>query len=273
MTHIMGDGTEFDDDGDLVEAEEEDSRPIMYALRGDARKHPIGGPPDKIWDFVEEVFDPNPLRSHVITLHLYVEYWLNKLLEVHGIDDDLTFAKKTQSLHEAGALEELTYGNIVTINRLRNLYAHELDLAKVKVKVQELLGQLKVDKNFDSTDKDVFRTVCFQTMFTLDSTVSNAGQPPGLEPYPHEAVRQQLLQEGELFWQQCEVLEADKRGFVETFKLRCPLCGKGTIRRERDTTPGFRDSMMWPCETCGLDGDGSTLHLKTARAEFGGRKP
>lgn len=57
---------------------EEESRPVMFAMLADSRNSKYATPKDGIYDrLLDEIFDPNPLRSHVITLHLYVEYWLS----------------------------------------------------------------------------------------------------------------------------------------------------------------------------------------------------
>ncbi|WP_414624918.1 hypothetical protein [Calothrix sp. CCY 0018] len=50
--------------------------------------------------------------------------------------------------------------------------------------------------------------------------------------------------------------------------LRCPLCVQGSIKREKDSTPGFKESSMWSCGVCGLSGDGVYVELNTAKPQF-----
>ncbi len=267
----MGDGTEFDDE-DVDDAEglleNADARPLMYATLADARGQAATGPPDAIWDLVDEIFNPDLVRSHVITMHLYVEYWLDKLLNALQLEKHWRFSRKVKQLDQAGALDPVTHHNIVLLNDIRNCYAHTRDLKKAAAAVGPMLALLKRDPSFEATDRDPLRVICFQTMFALDATLSSGGKPPRLEPYPHEKVRAKLLEDGELHWQQCELLDARERGYIVDYTLRCPLCIEGKIEREKDNTPGFKESTIWGCKRCGLGGDSTTLLLKTAKPEY-----
>ncbi len=250
---------------------EEESKPVMFAMMADSRKSKFSIPKDGIYDrLLEEIFDPNPLRSHVITLHLYVEYWLDKILNGIGVANigKLTFSKKINCLNDSGAIEDDLYKNIIAINRLRNIYAHELDLEKANKKVMGLLMEMKVDPYFISTDHDNFRSVCLQSMMLLEATFVNGCKSPRLSDFPHGKVKEKLLKDGQLHWQKCEIMSKTQHGYIYKYELSCPLCLKGVIKREKDNTPGCRESDIWPCNICGLSGNGSTLELGTANAEY-----
>lgn len=250
---------------------EEESKPVMFAMLADSRGSKFAIPEDGIYDrLLEDIFEPNPLRSHVITLHLYVEYWLDRILSGIGAANfaGLTFSKKINFLNGKNVIEEDLYRNIVAINRLRNVYAHELDLEKANKKVIGLLKEMKVDPYFVTTDDDHFRSVCLQSMMLLEATFANGCKSPRLSDFPHEGVKKKLLETGQLHWQECEIMNKTENGYISKYKLRCPLCLKGVIEREKDNTPGFRESDMWPCNVCGLTGNGSYLELETANAEY-----
>lgn len=250
---------------------EEETKPVMFAMMADSRSSKFSIPKDGIYDhLMEEIFDPNPLRNHVITLHLYVEYWLDKIL--NGIDvaniDRLTFNKKVNCLNDKGIIEEDLYNNIVAINRLRNVYAHELNLEKANKKVMSLLQKMKTDPYFVTTDDDHFRSVCLQSMMLLEATFANGCKSPRLSDFPHKKVKEKLLKDGQLFWQECEIIDKKEYGYISKYQLRCPLCLKGVIEREKDNTPGFKESDMCSCNVCGLSGNGSMLKLETASGEY-----
>lgn len=249
-------------------------RPVMFAMLADPRQSKFALPKDGIHErLIDEIFDPNPLRSHVITLHLYVEYWLDRILTTLKNPDvnQMTFHKKASYLKDKGVLDADLFANILAINRLRNVYAHELDLEKANKKVADILLGLKIDPYFISTDSDRFRSVCVQTMMLLESTLANGCKPPRLQAFPHEEARNKLLGTGQLFWQECEIIGKEERGYITTYQLLCPLCLEGSIEREKDNTPGFKESTMWLCKVCGLSGDGSTLKLETANQEYRNR--
>lgn len=82
-----------------------------------------------------------------------------------------------------------------------------------------------------------------------------------IERAPALTPGERLRVEGKLHWQECEVLSTREEGDYEYYDLRCPSCGKGTIKRTRDGTPGFKDASMTACDNCGLTGDGYELRL------------
>lgn len=250
---------------------EEKPKPVIFAMLSDPRDSKFAPPKDGIYDrLLDEIFDPNPLRSHVITLHLYVEYWLDKILKCIGISniEKLTFNKKINCLNNNGAIKENLFNNVVSINKLRNVYAHELDLEKANSKVLGLLKEMKVDPYFISTDKDRFRSICLQSMMLLEAAFENEGKSPRLSEFPHEKVKEKLLKDGSVHWQECEIMSKTECGYISKYKLRCPLCQKGVIEREKDNTPGFKESDILPCNVCDLSGSGTRLKLETANSKY-----
>lgn len=215
----------------------------------------------------EEIFEPDFERSKVITLHLYVEHWLDKIYDKISVSSPDTFLKKVDVLNAKGTFDKSLYENLLVINKLRNIYAHELDLGKAHSQVSALIAKMTLDPYFVCNDRDHFRLVCIQTMFLLENTLNNNGRPPEMI-FPADAIREKLKIEGKLHWQDCELIsKSQKSRYVHQLVLKCPFCSKGTITREKDDTPGFRESDMTTCENCGLTGDGSYLILKTVKTD------
>jgi ribosomal protein L37AE/L43A len=105
-------------------------------------------------------------------------------------------------------------------------------------------------------------------MMLLEATFANGGKSPRLSDFPHNKVRDKLLKEGQLHWQECEILDKEERGYISKYKLRCPLCHDGIIEREKDSTPGFKESDIWPCNICNLSGSGTYLDLESANSKY-----
>jgi hypothetical protein len=245
---------------------EKDNRPIIsFWLQNPSRNWKDFAPGAIHERLFDEVFDnPDPSRSHVITLHLYVEYWLDRLLRKKGLSQSCTFHKKIETLRNQGVLEDALAVNLDAINKLRNIYAHELDLLAANMRAQDLINQLVIDPCFHSTDPDRLRLICIQVMFLLEATYHNDCKPPKIQ-FPHDEVKTHLVADGKLHWQQCEILTREDYDHIQQFVLRCPYCQIGTIMREKDGTPGFKDSFMTACQNCGLTGNGSELDLNTIR--------
>lgn len=258
----MGDGN------DLVAGHtyEEEPKPVVIAwLENPAAQNDHGKGQEVYEQLSQQIFDPDPERSKVITLHLYVEYWLNKLLDLRSLPKSDRFWKNTKTLNEAGIVTGALHENILIINRLRNIYAHSLELEAAHAKVGGLLEKIVLDPHFMCSDKDHFRLVCLQTMFSLEAIYNNGGLPPKYS-FPTEETRARLKKDGKLHWQDCELLKKEqKSAYVWQLTIRCPNCTKGTIIREKDDTPGYRDSWMGNCDICGLTGDGSYFILETAQ--------
>lgn len=245
-----------------------EDRPIYFAWS----KHPSKGKyvPDSIYERLsEEILNPNITRSQVITLHLYIEYWLDKCLEkLHIEKSKLMFYRKLSKLNERDVFESSLYKNLLVVNQLRNIYAHELDLSKAEEKVKTKISELEADLSFTTSDTDRFRSVCVQTMFLLEATYHNGCKPPERSSFPTSATRENLIEKGYLHWNDCELISRFGGGYVVESTLRCPLCNQGSIKRERDSTPGFKESSWQPCEVCGLSGDRVHVDLSTANPEF-----
>ncbi len=245
--------------------------PEYFGMLGNLRKISKIKDEDKFYkELTNQINDPNPLRSKVLTLHLLVEYWLNKILEELGYSksriDDLTFHKKNEELHDNKILDDLIYENVKIINRIRNVYAHEIDLDKLEPKINDLLNGIKFSLDFETSSDDRFLAIAVQTMFQLEEKYYDIKYADKIKVLTDEEVKQKLVKEGRLFWQYCDLLDK-KQGFLnETeYVLKCPYCFKGKISRFHDDTPGFKESYFIPCNNCKLSGDGSTLLLETIK--------
>ncbi|ACY13329.1 hypothetical protein [Haliangium ochraceum] len=251
--------------------DEHEPRPVFFARRANFSQLAEHHAPDAIYQRLwHEIEEPDILRSAIITLHLYIEYWLTKIMTCHGITEQnaRTFYLKAKRLYEAGALSQENYDNILKINKIRNIYAHELELEQAEPQVRSLLSNTWLDPYFWTNDPDKFRAVSIQTMFLLESTWNNGGTPPSMD-YPAAEMRGKLIQEGKIHWGECLSLSAEDISQYETrWTLSCPLCGEGEITRYKDNTPGFRESDMGRCSNCGLTGNGTELLLETANPKF-----
>ena len=86
-----------------------------FGMLGNLRKISKVNDGDKFYkELTNQINDPNPLRSKVLTLHLLVEYWLNKILEELEYSksriDDLTFHKKNEELYSNKIKDDLISG-------------------------------------------------------------------------------------------------------------------------------------------------------------------
>ena len=244
--------------------DDDQERSVIIGWRNDPSRVAREFAPDRIYErLFEEVFgEPNVVRSYVVTLHLYVEYWLDRLLTKLGQSTRTTFFKKIKKLEELQALEAELATNLFRVNSLRNIYAHQLDLGKASAAVTKLLEELKEDPYFSSNDPDPLRAVCIQVMFLLEATFHNNCKPPKLPEFPHAALKRRLQRKGRVHWGECETLSKKINGYLEEYVLRCPRCNKGTILRERDATPGFKEAFMSACSHCHLSGDGYYVVLR-----------
>ena len=126
----------------------------FYGMLGNLRKKTKVKEQDMLFKkLADQINDPNPLRSKVLTLHLLIEYWLDKILEELGISnlDRLTFYNKNEEIHNRHITEDLIYNNIKIINKIRNIYAHEIDIAKLEPEIDKLLQEINFSKNFEAT--------------------------------------------------------------------------------------------------------------------------
>lgn len=237
-----------------------EEKPVMFSWLNDPKKLFDKFAPDRIYEkLMDEIYDPNILRSHVITLHLYTEYWIDKMIQYLSLPNEM-YWRKINALSGAGVFEKHLFENLKIINQLRNIYAHELDLETVTEKVNTLISQLQRDPYFLTTEDEPFTSICVQTMFMLEATYNNGCKPPTLPEFPHKENKEKLLHEGKIFWQDCQILKQEKLGEYETnWHLKCPSCESGTIIRYKDNTPGFKEADFTACNNCGLSGDGSWI--------------
>lgn len=236
---------------------ESDEKPVVIAWLSNPASILDKYAPSKVYQqLFEQVFAPDEIRSHVITLHLYVEYWLDKILDKLKVKDQGTFYKNMVYLNDKGFFQQTTFENIETINRIRNLYAHELDLESVTPKVLELIKKLKLNPLFHTTDKDLLRPACVQTMFELEATYNLGGKIPDIK-FPDADIAKKLKEDSKILWHECQILRKEKSGYIEKFVIKCPRCNEGEVIREKDNTPGHKESSMNSCAKCGLTGDGS----------------
>jgi len=75
----------------------------------------------------------NPMAL-TLTIHLYTEYWIDKLLEKFSPignniinDRNYTFAIKLSIVYSMNLIPKQLYENIKKLNKLRNAFAHDLD--------------------------------------------------------------------------------------------------------------------------------------------------
>lgn len=244
-------------------------KPEYFGMLGNLRKISKIKDEDKFYkELSNQINDPNPLRSKILTLHLLIEYWLNKILEEKNYLnlDEMTFYQKNEELHNTNIIDDLIYKNTLIINKIRNIYAHEIDLDKLEPKINELLDRIKFSLDFETSSDDRFLAIAVQTMFQLEEKYYDIKYTDEIKVLTDEEVKQKLVKKGKLFWQYCDLLDK-KQGFLnETeYVLKCPYCFKGKISRFHDDTPGFKESYFIPCNNCKLSGDGSTLLLETIK--------
>lgn len=66
----------------------------------------------------------------ILTMHLFCEYWLNRLLEQASPQCDLSgyvFSKKLEIVFGVGKLPQHLFANLQKLNTLRNKMAHKID--------------------------------------------------------------------------------------------------------------------------------------------------
>jgi predicted RNA-binding Zn-ribbon protein involved in translation (DUF1610 family) len=258
---------DFDDDTEFIEEVE------FIGKTEDPRKDKIVISPDKEVekDFNRLFYEMDNLsgrRDKIITLHLYLDKSMSRIISLLNPSfKKWKFFKKVEYLENNGLIELDQIYNLKEINKLRNKYAHLLEIEKIEFEYQLMVEKLKLSgKVFANPHHDKFQLVIYQLLFELNSIYDNErvkrGEGTIQKGMNDEEIKNKLVQEGTLFWQFCKIINYEKEGYTERYELLCPFCGKGKIIRERDGTPGFKDSFFVKCDNCGLDGDGSTLELK-----------
>ncbi len=85
---------------------------------------------DKYFEKLSLIEEPT---TKVLTIHLYTEFWINKLIDLSSpkpqeiLNRNLNFSIKLILIYNMGLIPEQLYLNIKKLNKLRNKYAHNLD--------------------------------------------------------------------------------------------------------------------------------------------------
>jgi predicted RNA-binding Zn-ribbon protein involved in translation (DUF1610 family) len=250
--------------------------PVFYGKLTNFRKNKSGQLDSYINErLLSELSDIQEQRNKIITLHLFIEYWLNRILEKIFDDTKITkyhrnFMNKLHELNNLKVLDEILFSNISTINKIRNKYAHELEIEKIQDQIDEMIRSLKIRPDYETTDNDKFRYIVVQTMMDLEEICNKAAKIKSpiiddSDDLSDDDIKSQLISEGKLFWQSCEILGTEKMGYITKYTLKCPYCIEGKIIREKDDTPGYKESEFWACDNCGLDGDSNHLIYETIK--------
>lgn len=241
-----------------------DDKYITIALPKDNSRAINKSTKESLYQFLHgEVFNPKDSRTHVLTFHLYVEFWMDKLLAKLGISKSKSFFEKFKILKDNNVFENNLAQNIHILNRLRNLFCHELDLEKVENKVTELISSMYEDPYIRIEDDFYLRKICAQTLILLEATYNNECRPPKLDIFPHEEIKNDLLNNKKISWSDCEIISMHDEGRnITRWDITCPNCNKEIVSRYKDNTVGAKESWASKCKACGLEGDGSYFHLK-----------
>jgi len=85
-------------------------------------------------------------RSAVLTMHLCLEYRINKIIEKNFNNfnalSNLQFSNKIRILDGLGVIDENSIRNLKILNDARNLFAHRLDVDSDEFE-QEFLNKMK----------------------------------------------------------------------------------------------------------------------------------
>lgn len=219
----------------------------------------------------EEVDSIREIRNKIITLHLYIEKAMDRILNlVFGKRKQMRFYKKIEFLKKGAFIDNNQEYNLKAINELRNDYAHTLEIELIESKYFQLVEDLKLSGYISgNSHHDKFQLVTHQILFELNDVYNRErvkrGEGKIEKGLTDEDVKRKLEEEGQLFWQFCKILKHKKEGYDETYWLQCPYCNKGEIVKEDDRTPGFKESRFIECNRCGLGGDGTTLKIETIK--------
>ena len=213
-------------------------------------------------------------RNKIITLHLYIEKAMDRIVSlILGKHEKMKFYKKIEFLEKRGFIDNNQSYNLKAINKLRNDYAHILEIELIESKYLQLVKDLKLSGHvFANPHHDKFQLIVHQILFELNDIYNRErvkkGEGTIEKSLTNTDVKRKLEKEGKLFWQLCKILKYKKEGYDEIYHLQCPYCNKGEIIRERDGTPGFKESFFIGCTNCGLSGDGSTLKIETIKTKI-----
>lgn len=216
---------------------------------------------------IEEIDSIEEKRNKIITLHLYIEKAMDRIIDLL-LGKKIGFYKKIEFLETKGIIDSNQSYNLKIINNLRNDYAHILEIELIESKYFQMVEKLKLSGYVSANPHhDRFQLIVHQVLFELEYIYNKERAKKGagkIESGLTDAeIKAKLEKEGRLFWQLCKVLDYEKEGYDERYTLQCPYCNKGELIRMIDATPGFKESFFIGCTNCGLEGDGSTLKIET----------
>ena len=207
-------------------------------------------------------------RNKIITLHLYIERAIDRIINLVLGKKISSFYGKIEFLKSQKIINGDQFYNLDIINDLRRDYAHILKIEEIEPKYFQLVENLRLSGYiYANPHYDKFQLIVHQILFELkdiyDKENAKKGHGEIKKGLTDKEIKEGLEKDGKLFWQYCKILKYNKEGYEETYVLQCPYCNKGEIVRIRDGTPGFKESFFVKCSNCGLDGDGSYLNIKS----------
>jgi len=113
-------------------------------------------PPDTFRKMFKDMIDlKGEPRALVLTLHLYIEYWLDWLIRKHcknpDVIENFSLSNKAKILKAFDVLRTDLYDDVLKMNEIRNIFAHDLDIRseefrnKFAKKVSELKLKQKIN--------------------------------------------------------------------------------------------------------------------------------
>jgi hypothetical protein len=209
-------------------------------------------------------------RNKIITLHLYIEKAIDRIISLVLNKEISSFYGKIEFLKAKKLINDDQFHNLKIINNLRNDYAHILETELIESKYFQLVDDLKLSGYISANPHhDKFQLIIHQILFELNDIYDKGRVKRGegkIELGLTDAeIKAKLEGEGKLSWQFCKILKYEKEVYDERYTLQCPYCNTGEIIRMKEGTPGFKDSFFIGCTNCGLDGDGSELKMETIK--------
>jgi hypothetical protein len=118
-------------------------------------------------------------RGKIITLHLYIQDWLDAVLKKYTgapeIKGRLKFWQKAELVYAVDLIDDITLHNIIKINELRNLFGHVRKPDEHKK--LRLISELKAKPNFESKGFTRLEEICIQTMLELYEVYEKLDKP------------------------------------------------------------------------------------------------
>ena len=103
---------------------------------------------------VKELNGVHDMRYTIVMLHLYLEFWLDKVIEKKCKNSkkilEFNFFQKLRILNGFGIVSDELFNDIKIINELRNTFAHELDIPENEIDTK--LIHLKTENSKKALD-------------------------------------------------------------------------------------------------------------------------